>query len=277
MNIMDALIGDFADFHKECSARTALHLVNGKFGKVSVWKHGPTQKSFFYKRIENKHFNAIEPFVHHLMKFNKYFLRLFYSLHSLREHLLVMDYIPDGDLFDLMQTEPRLREPEISLIAYQLIDALQALHKHNVVHNDVKLENVLYRRFEQIYVCDYGLCKIAGSPSTFEGTVDYFSPEKINKHAAAVHFDWWAVGVLLYEISTGKHPFKLDQDESLNVETLHKRQIQLDVTFPADFDNPFLEEFICFLLGYCYDYRAHSYEAIQKNTYWKSIVHWKQR
>ncbi|UOQ18786.1 protein kinase-1 [Olene mendosa nucleopolyhedrovirus] len=274
---MDSLLGDFADFHKECSERAAPRLVNGKFGKVSVWKHGPTQKSFFYKQIDNKHFNAIEPFVHHLMKCNKYFLRLFYSMHSLREHLLVMDYISDGDLFDLMQTERRLREPEISLIAYQLIDALQALHKHNVVHNDIKLENVLYRRFEQIYICDYGLCKIAGAQSTYEGTVDYFSPEKINKHPAGAHFDWWAVGVLLYEISTGNHPYKSNPDETLDVQTLEKRQIQRDVTFPADYDNAFLQEFICSLLGFCFARRAHSYAVIQKNTYWKSIVHWKQR
>nr|ANS70892.1 protein kinase-1 [Lymantria dispar multiple nucleopolyhedrovirus] len=272
---MDAFVNNFQDFHKQCTARKVPNLVDGKFGKVSVWQHHPTQKSFFYKQIEDKHYTAIEAFVHNLMKHNRYFVKLFFSMHSLRGHLLIMDYVEDGDLFDLLQSEKRIREPELSLITYQLTDALQALHKHNIVHNDIKLENVLYTRYRQIYLCDYGLCKFVNTKSSYEGTVDYFCPEKLAKKPVDVGFDWWAVGVLLFEISTSKHPYKKYTDEIINMTTLHKRQIQHAIVFPIDFDNVFLKEFISVMLHYNVEERANTFSKIQQQTYWKSILHWK--
>ncbi|AKN80548.1 Protein kinase-1 [Perigonia lusca single nucleopolyhedrovirus] len=221
---MDMFLQEFKDFVTETVPVKDNSLVDGRFGKMSVIKHTPTQKMFMVKSISIKSYNEIETFVHQLMKDNMYFVNLYYSLTSLRGHLLIMDYIKGGDLFDLVLKERRLDEMEVKFIIGQLVDAVAALHKHKIVHNDIKMENILYNRYDQIYLCDYGLCKIAGTESCCDGTLEYFSPEKMSKMKYEMHFDCWAIGILVYELLTGKHPFKKHPDEEINLHTLKARQ-----------------------------------------------------
>lgn len=263
---MDVLIKELNDFYKDCQPQKKYKLIDGKFGKVSVYKHTLTQKEFLVKEIAAKNYNGIETFIHDLMKDNKYFIKVYYACTSLRSHVLIMDFIKGGDLFDLLRCESRLTEKETQLIVCQLCDALDALHRRKFIHNDIKLENILYTRYHQIYLCDFGLCKCIGTESNFDGTLDYFSPEKIKKKPNDVHNDWWAVGILMYEMMTGKHPYKQNIDEDLTVDVLERRQ-RLNVSFKTNLSVT-AKSFISSLLRYNINYRLNAYDNICKHLFY---------
>ncbi|AXS67669.1 protein kinase 1 [Cryptophlebia peltastica nucleopolyhedrovirus] len=261
---MDIVVDDLDEFKQNLTLEKNIKLINGKFGKVSVWRHEPTKKLFLLKQITHG-YNEIEPMIHYLMKKNKYFLNLYYSVNSPTTNILIMDYIADGDLFDLLRRESRLPEPEVRSIILQLVDALQALHKNFIIHNDVKLENVLYHRKRQIYLCDYGLCRIVGVKSCQDGTLDYFSPEKIMGRNYDFGFDWWSVGVLTYELITGTHPYKFDPDEDLTTNVLQRRQ-QRKLEFKPSVSIA-AQSFIEKLLFYNINYRLTSGDEIKLNKF----------
>lgn len=216
-------VKEVSKFFADVKAHDAVKLVNGKFGSVSVIRHAPTDKLFVRKVIDGKHFCYIEPMVHGLMRNNSHFVKLYYSFSTLNKHVLVLDYIRDGDLFDWTRDHGAMPEPDVRNVARQLSSALNALHKHHIIHNDVKLENVLYNKQKRVYICDYGLCKIVGTRSEQDGTLDYFSPEKIRMHDYSFAMDWWSVGVLTYELLAAQHPFKTDADERVSMDVMERR------------------------------------------------------
>nr|WUR10712.1 pk-1 [Calliteara abietis nucleopolyhedrovirus] len=265
---MDMFVSEFSDFRKCFVEQKQYKLVNGKFGQVSVYKHEPTQKELLVKYIKTKTFNPIEPYVHYLMKNNKYFLNLYYSFNWLRGHLLIMDFVPEGDLFDLMKRQEFLTENEIKFIIFQVIEAAEALHSHKIIHNDIKLENVLCDFKLRVHLCDYGLCQHIGVASAYNGTIDYFSPEKINGRNYDAHFDWWAVGVLIYELFTQQnHPFKLHKNENLTVDKLTKRQ-QCRIEYPKIVSSN-AQHLINSLLKYNLNYRLVDAKHIKKHVFFK--------
>ncbi|QHB21662.1 PK-1 [Artaxa digramma nucleopolyhedrovirus] len=263
---MDMFLSEFMDFNKQFVEQKQYKLTNGKFGTVSVYKHEPTQKELLVKYIKNKSFNPIEPYVHHLMRNNKFFLKLYYSFDWLRGHLLIMDFIKEGDLFDLLKNEPYLCENKVKLIIMQVIDAVNALHEFKLIHNDIKLENILCNSRMQIFLCDYGLCQHVGTKSVYDGTLDYFSPEKINEEPYEIHFDWWAIGVLTFELLTNQnHPYKIDQDEDLSVDKLKRRQT-LKICFPYEMSTN-ARQFISQMLNYQKTNRLCTYKKIKQHIF----------
>ncbi|AIZ48561.1 protein kinase-1 [Agrotis segetum nucleopolyhedrovirus B] len=262
---MDSALQEINDFYSEIIPEREHKLINGKYGQVSVWKHEPTQKLFLKKQIKLKHYNEVEPMIHALMKDNRYFINLYYSVTTLKSHVLIMDFIKGGDLFDLLKSERSLSTQETVLIVKQLCEGLYALHKHHYIHNDIKLENVMYNRYKQIYIADYGLCKVVGQKSCYDGTVDYFSPEKIKGRDYNYHFDWWAVGILTHELLTGTHPYKYDSDETLDVDKLEERQ-QKKLVFKSNV-SPIAKSFIESLLKYNINYRMYKYSDIIKHSF----------
>ena len=262
---LDSVLQELCDFYAEVKLSRDHKLVDGKYGHVSVLKHEPTQKLFLKKQIKLKHYNEIEPMVHSLMKDNRYFINLYYSITTLKTHVLIMDFIKGGDLFDLLKSEECLTVDETKLIVGQVCEGLHALHKHHFIHNDVKLENILYNRYKQIYIADYGLCKVVGQESCLDGTLDYYSPEKLAGRRYDYHFDWWAVGVLAHELLTGQHPFKSDHDEDMTIEKLEERQFQQlkkPIFKSNDQSKLNAQMFIVQMLKPNLNYRLHRYNDI---------------
>ncbi|AGE89858.1 protein kinase [Spodoptera littoralis nucleopolyhedrovirus] len=199
-------------------------LIDGKYGKVSVIRHTPTDKLFLKKTIKHENFDAIELTVHHLMRDHSNFIKLYYAFNTPKIHVLIMDYVEDGDLFEILKMDGPFSERKTANVVSQLVFALNSLHKHRIIHNDVKLENVLYTRSNRrVQLCDYGLCKPIGAVQKQDGTVDYFSPEKIRDQPYDETMDFWAVGVIAYELLSGEHPYKDGKDDDLDVDILKYR------------------------------------------------------
>jgi predicted ATPase len=138
-------------------------------------------------------------------------------------HFIAMEYV-DGHPLDVGMREQSIDAASFGPIALQLVDALDEAHGKGVVHRDIKPANIMITPRGQVKVLDFGLAKVAppapgltdtGGPSTFDGTnpgmlmgtVAYMSPEQVRGEATSAATDIFSLGIVLYELATGRHPF----------------------------------------------------------------------
>jgi serine/threonine protein kinase/Flp pilus assembly protein TadD len=138
-------------------------------------------------------------------------------------HCIVMEYVDGMTLSDSLQEKP-LTIREALDIAIQVSSALSAAHLAGIVHRDIKLENIMLRRDGYVKILDFGLAKLTDknwsgvdneaatrmlntSPGVVMGTVYYMSPEQARGLPVDERTDIWSLGVVLYEMICGSHPF----------------------------------------------------------------------
>lgn len=119
----------------------------------------------------------------------------------------VMDFMAGGELFHYMHHERRFAEKRVVFYVAQIALALDHLHKANILYRDLKPENILMGEDGYIKLSDFGLAKNAVESNTFCGTPEYISPEILSGKGHSFTADWWALGVLTYEMLTGVPPF----------------------------------------------------------------------
>ncbi|AOA62299.1 Serine/threonine kinase [Komagataella phaffii CBS 7435] len=132
----------------------------------------------------------------------------------------VMEYVSGGDL--MWHAQQRTFSPSrAKFYAAEVLLALQYFHENGVVYRDLKLDNILLTADGHIKLADYGLCKeemwYGSTTATFCGTPEFMAPEILKEQKYDKAVDWWAFGVLLYQMMLGKSPFKgEDEDEVFN-------------------------------------------------------------
>jgi serine/threonine protein kinase len=129
---------------------------------------------------------------------------------------IVMPFVESGDLAELM-TQRRLSLPEISRIIGQVGDALDYAHSQGIVHRDVKPSNILVDGRGNCLLTDFGLAKIVSGYANkltgsgfVVGTPEYMAPEQGMSEATDGRCDIYALGVILYELVTGRVPFSAE-------------------------------------------------------------------
>jgi serine/threonine protein kinase len=272
---MDATLKALVRFTDDCTVVAAPQLVNGRFGKIDVLYHGPTSKRYLRKTIDAHNFSADEVNVHNLMMDHPNFVNMYFNYCTPNASVIVMDYVQSPDLFEMVQSEGTLESALVANIVRQLCDALNDLHNATgYIHNDVKLENVLYfKARDRVYLCDYGLCKREHSKGVHDGTLEYFSPEKIRRHNYARSFDWYAVGVLTHKLSTGgKHPFEKFVDEELDLQSMKRRQQYNDIAVLKHMRDINARDFVFSLTKYDINYRLIKYVNIVKHSFLINII-----
>ena len=121
---------------------------------------------------------------------------------------LALDLLPGPSLAEELRREGRLAEHRVRRIGARLADALSALAELGYLHNDLKPENVLLDERGRAVLIDLGLAVRRGaSHEETAGSLAYFAPERLHGGLADSASDVFALGVLLYEIATGQHPF----------------------------------------------------------------------
>nr|AML76542.1 putative LOV domain-containing protein [Gyrocarpus americanus] len=190
------------------------------------------------------------------------FLPTLYASFQTKTHIcLITDYCPGGELFMLLDRQPLkvLKEDAVRFYAAEVVVALEYLHCQGVIYRDLKPENVLIQSNGHVSLTDFDLsCLTSCKPqlllpeiqekkrhhkkqpppifvaepmrasNSFVGTEEYIAPEIITGagHTSAV--DWWALGILLYEMFYGYTPFRGKTRQKTFANILHK-----DLKFPS--------------------------------------------
>ncbi|XP_006822826.1 calcium-independent protein kinase C-like [Saccoglossus kowalevskii] len=161
------------------------------------------------------------------------FLTALHSCFQTKDRLFfVMEYVNGGDLMFQIQRARKFDEPRARFYASQVTCALQFLHRHGVIYRDLKLDNILLDAEGHCKLADFGMCKEGimddKLTSTFCGTPDYIAPEILQELDYGPSVDWWALGVLMYEMMAGQPPFEADNEDDLFESILHD-----DVLYPV--------------------------------------------
>lgn len=127
-------------------------------------------------------------------------------------HYLVMDYVDGPDLEKYIQRNNPIPLPKVIDIMDQILSAVALAHKHNVIHRDLKPQNILMDKKGNIKIVDFGIA-IALNQSTMTqtntamGSVHYMSPEQARGSMATKQSDIYSLGIILYKLLTGTVPF----------------------------------------------------------------------
>ncbi len=143
------------------------------------------------------------------------------------EHYIVMEYVPGSDLGALIRDHSPLELQRILKIAIELADALTRAHYLKIVHRDLKPANVLMDENGAPRLTDFGVAYVASKERVTTvglalGTPDYMPPEALDGKPADHRGDIWALGVMLFEMLTGKHPFEAETLPSMVVNVFTK-------------------------------------------------------
>ena len=127
---------------------------------------------------------------------------------------LVMDYAPNGSLRRRSPRGSMVPLPQVVSSVKQVADALQYAHEQKFIHRDVKPENMLLGRHQEVLLSDFGLAALMHSTSSLSasgkgtvGTIAYMAPEQIEGHPRAAS-DQYSLGVVVYEWLCGERPFE---------------------------------------------------------------------
>ncbi|KAJ8255507.1 hypothetical protein COCON_G00193710 [Conger conger] len=121
---------------------------------------------------------------------------------------MLMDYVPGGELFSYLRSRGRFNNATGLFYSAEIVCAIEYLHTKEVVYRDLKPENILLDSEGHIKLTDFGFAKkLADRTWTLCGTPEYLAPEVIQSKGHGRAVDWWALGVLIFEMLAGYPPF----------------------------------------------------------------------
>ena len=235
-NIITSYIKNFTSSHNGLYPSTHYQfytygrlLGKGAFGKVNLCLHLLTgrivaiksiNKSSYLKSNQNKAKIQSETKIMQLLNRSKHIVQMFETFETKKHLCIVMEYIFAGDLLNYIRKRSRLNEDISKFIFKQLILGLKDIHNKNIVHRDIKLDNILIDLDNKIKICDFGVShRLKRNDETMTqqcGTPAYIAPEILrDKGYCGFGVDIWSSGIVLYAMLSGGVPFKGVNKEEL--------------------------------------------------------------
>lgn len=146
-------------------------------------------------------------------------------------HYIVLEYVPGKTLKQIITEEAPFDNKRIINIGCQLCDALGHAHERNIIHRDVKPQNIMISDRGRVKVADFGIARFTdASTMTYAGdkilgSVHYLSPEQARGENVDAKSDIYSLGIVLYEMATGVVPFNADNTVSVAIKHLQETMI----------------------------------------------------
>mmetsp|Transcript_29361 Transcript_29361/g.47110 ORF Transcript_29361/g.47110 Transcript_29361/m.47110 type:complete len:596 (+) Transcript_29361:155-1942(+) len=190
----------------------------GSFSKVKLAKHKVLNEQVAIKILNRKKLKSMDMGakvrreIEILREFqHPHIIRLYEVIETQTDIFCVMEYVPNGELFEYIVAKGRLQEGEARSIFQQIVSGVAYCHLHMVVHRDLKPENLLMDGDNRIKIADFGLSNMMRDGKFLKtscGSPNYAAPEVISGQLyAGPEVDVWSCGVILYAILCGSLPF----------------------------------------------------------------------
>lgn len=203
---------------------------SGGFGNIFLAKEIGTNEEYAVKEINVQNFSSenlynisresliLKDMSHiNIIKFHSFFI---YN----NKFYIVMDYARGGELLSLLASKTRLKEEQAKFIFRQIYNAVHYIHSKNIIHRDLKPNNILFLDEEKthIIIIDFGISGLANGnqkESIKAGTELYLPPEVIagKEFSSSTKIDMWALGIILYQMVQGCHPFESKDGKDNNI------------------------------------------------------------
>ncbi|XP_055512757.1 serine/threonine-protein kinase 17A isoform X1 [Leucoraja erinacea] len=213
-------------------------LGRGKFAVVKKCTEKATGKDYAAKfmRKRRKGQDCRMEIIHEiavleLAKSNPWVINLYEVYETASEMILILEYAAGGEIFNqcIAEREEAFKEKDVQRLMRQILEGVAFLHRNNVVHLDLKPQNILLTSetpLGDIKIVDFGLSRrISNNEELREimGTPEYVAPEILNYEPISTATDMWSIGVLAYVMLTGISPFLGDdkQETFLNISQIN--------------------------------------------------------
>ena len=252
-------------------------LGHGAFGKVCLACHDATGVHYALKSqsknaiVENNLQEHVLMERSILMQLDHPFiLKLTCAFQDDYDIFFLLELLIGGELFSHLRKAGRFAEPTMKFYAAGVILAFDHMHQKKIAYRDLKPENLVLDKDGYLKVVDLGLAKIVpGKTWTLCGTPDYLAPEVILNEGHDKAVDYWALGVLMYELVSGSPPFYADDPMEV-----YEKILSGNMSFPSHFGK-YLNDIVRKLLKLCQSKRLgngkHGCGAIKKHRFFSGF------
>ncbi|RKO87241.1 kinase-like domain-containing protein, partial [Blyttiomyces helicus] len=186
-------------------------LGTGSFGRVHLVKQRKTGKHYAMKVLRKSEIVKLKQVEHTLNEKHilekldfPFLVSLLGTFQDSTNVYFILEYVQGGELFTYLRKSGRFSNNIARFYAAEVVMAFEYLHASDIVYRDLKPENLLIDHKGHIKITDFGFAKqVADVTWTLCGTPDYLAPEIIQSKGYGRAVDWWALGVLIYEVGCG--------------------------------------------------------------------------
>ena len=198
----------------------------GSFGTVYLVEDTNTKSTYSLKKLNKKKImiNNQEQYVINEKSvlcmisndtnnsMNKFFSRLFATYQDDINIYFLMEPILGGELYSILRHNEKFSEKVARFYFSNILIAIDYLHSYNIIYRDIKPENIMISSNGYLKLIDFGLSKKRNDTMTYCGSHEYVAPEVISGYWQGFEMDYWGLGILLFEMITGKAPFETSQE-----------------------------------------------------------------
>jgi len=209
---------------------------------------------------------------------NPFIVNAYHTYQDERNLYMLMEFVPGGELGAKLRKDDTFDNDTARFYVSQIVMALQYMHSDNIIYRGICTDNLMIDKAGYIKLVDFGFAKTLvikeDDPSsnlthTLCGTPEYLAPEMVNNKGHGKGADWWAVGIVIYEMLAGYPPFYADEPYQIYTLILSN-----EVTFPKMFDGQaeiLIKSLLCTDTHKRLGCRAQGAEDIKKHKWFRGL------